>query len=51
MEIGVIGGGLAGLTAAYELAKKGHQVLVFERQPYLGGQASTFEMEGTLLER
>jgi len=51
MEIGVIGGGLAGLTAAYELAKKGHQVLVFERQPYLGGQASTFEVEGTLLER
>ena len=51
MKVGVLGGGLAGLTAAYELAKKGHEVLVFERAPYLGGQASTFEVEGTRLER
>ncbi len=51
MRVGVVGGGLAGLTAAYELAKKGHQVLLFESQPYLGGQASTFEVEGTRLER
>ncbi len=51
MKIGVVGGGLAGLTAGYELAKKGHQVLLLESQPYLGGQASTFEIEGALLER
>jgi protoporphyrinogen oxidase len=51
MRIGVVGCGLTGLSAGYELAKKGHQVLLFESQPYLGGQASTFEVEGTLLER
>ncbi|MGB3905512.1 MAG: FAD-dependent oxidoreductase, partial [Anaerolineae bacterium] len=51
MSIGVIGGGVAGLTAGYELAKKGHQIVLFEGQPYLGGQASTFEIEGTRLER
>ncbi len=51
MRTAVVGAGLAGLTAAYELAKKGHQVLLFESQPYLGGQASTFEVEGTRLER
>lgn len=51
MRIGVVGGGLAGLTAAYELAKKGYQVVLFESQPYLGGQASAFEVEGTRLER
>ncbi|MCJ7619089.1 MAG: FAD-dependent oxidoreductase, partial [Anaerolineae bacterium] len=51
MKIGVLGGGLTGLTAAYELAKRGHEVLVLERAPYLGGQASTFEVEGTHLER
>lgn len=51
MNIGIVGGGLAGLSAAYELSKKGHEVLVFERQPYLGGQASTFEVEGTRVER
>jgi protoporphyrinogen oxidase len=51
VRVGVVGGGLAGLAAAYELAKKGHQVVLFESQPYLGGQASTFEVEGTRLER
>jgi protoporphyrinogen oxidase len=51
VKIGVVGGGLTGLTAAYELAKEGHQVLLWEKAPYLGGQAGTFEIEGTLLER
>ena len=51
MRVGVIGGGAAGLAAAFELAKKGHQAHVFERAPFLGGQASTFEVGGGRLER
>ena len=51
MRIGIIGGGIAGLTAAYELAKQGHEVAVFEREAELGGQASTFPIEGTRLEK
>jgi protoporphyrinogen oxidase len=51
LKTGVLGGGLTGLTAAYELAKRGHEVLLLEKAPYLGGQASTFELEGTRLER
>jgi protoporphyrinogen oxidase len=51
VRTGVLGGGLTGLTAAYELAKRGHEILLWEKAPYLGGQASTFEVEGTLLER
>ncbi len=51
MKIGVIGGGIAGLTAAYELAKNGHDVAVFEKEAELGGQASTFPIEGTRLEK
>ncbi len=51
MKIGIIGGGIAGLTAAYELAKQGHEVAVFEKEAELGGQASTFPIEGTRLER
>ena len=51
MRIGIIGGGVAGLTAAYELAKKGHSVAVFEKEAELGGQATTFPIEGTRLEK
>ena len=51
MNVGIIGGGAAGLAAAYELSLAGHHVSVFERAPFLGGQASTFEVGGTRLER
>ena len=43
----VIGGGLAGLSAACALADSGFKVTVFERRPYLGGRASSYEHPGT----
>lgn len=36
-KIAVIGGGPAGLSGAYFLARKGHDVTVFEANPKLGG--------------
>ena len=51
MNIGIIGGGIAGLTAAYQLSKAGHRVTVFEKEPELGGQAATFEVGGERVER
>ena len=51
MRVGIIGGGAAGLAAAYELTKRGHYAEVFERTPFLGGQASTFPVGGGQLER
>ena len=30
MNIGIIGAGAAGLTAGFDLAKKGHDVQIFE---------------------
>src|SRR3954449_11059805 len=42
----VIGGGPAGLTAAYYLAKRGEPVLVVEADEQLGGIAKTKEQEG-----
>jgi protoporphyrinogen oxidase len=50
-RIAIIGGGFAGLTAAYELGKLGYQTFLFERAPELGGLAGTFSIEGTRLER
>ena len=38
--VAVVGGGPAGLTAAYYLAKKGHAVTLFERYPTCGGMLS-----------
>ncbi len=38
----VIGGGLAGLAAACELADRGVTVTLIERRPYLGGRAFSF---------
>jgi squalene-associated FAD-dependent desaturase len=46
-KIAVIGGGLAGLSAACALADAGMQVTLFERRPYLGGRASSYEHPGT----
>ncbi len=41
----VLGGGLAGLACAYELAKAGAEVTVLEREHHAGGMASSFTEE------
>jgi squalene-associated FAD-dependent desaturase len=45
--VAVAGGGLAGLAAACALADSGLRVTLFERRPYLGGRASSYEHPGT----
>src|SRR3982751_3278991 len=46
-SVGVGGGGLAGLAAACVLAESGCRVTLFERRPYLGGRASSYQHPGT----
>ncbi|GKT07255.1 hypothetical protein DSTSK_05600 [Desulforhabdus sp. TSK] len=41
----IIGGGLSGLTAAFDLARKGYSVVVFEQAPQLGGSLGMFPEE------
>ena len=43
MKIAIIGGGFAGLTAAYYLSKNGHKVTIYEKESTLGGLASGFK--------
>lgn len=50
MKVIVVGGGMAGLGAAYELLKRGHEVSLYEASPEFGGQVRTFEVGGERLE-
>jgi len=46
MKVGIIGAGFTGLAAALELTKKGHEVLIFEKEQKPGGLAIGFKEEG-----
>ena len=45
--VAIAGGGLAGLAAACALADTGFRVTIFEKRPFLGGRASSWEHPGT----
>jgi len=49
-SIGIIGGGLTGITTAYRLIQQGHKVTIFEASDYLGGLAAGFELAGHRVE-
>ena len=42
----ILGGGLAGLSAAAALASAGHHIQVLEGRPFLGGRATSYELPG-----
>lgn len=44
MRIAILGAGFTGLSAAYHLLKKGHQVIIFEKEDAVGGLAVGFGM-------
>ncbi len=39
----VIGGGIAGIQAALDIAKEGHEVIIVEKQPSVGGHMSQLD--------
>jgi len=49
-KIAIIGAGPAGLTAAYQLAKEGFDVHVFEAGDSVGGMAKTISLWGQLVD-
>ncbi len=51
MQVAIIGGGMTGLGAAYELAKRGIRSTVYERDEVLGGLAGSFKVNGVYLEK
>ncbi len=46
MNVGIIGAGITGLTAAYDLTRHGHTVTIYESRTYPGGLAAGFRAEG-----
>jgi protoporphyrinogen oxidase len=51
MNMGIIGAGATGLTAAYDLVKDGHEVTILEGADEIGGLAGSITVQGTPLER
>jgi protoporphyrinogen/coproporphyrinogen III oxidase len=49
-EIAIIGGGVSGLAAAYDLAARGHRVTILERQERPGGSVLSEHLGGFLME-
>jgi len=43
----IVGGGITGLSAAYELCKTGHEILLLESSERLGGKILTTEVAGS----
>ena len=44
MHVVVLGAGLAGLATAYELCRAGHRVTVLEKEPWVGGMATSWKV-------
>lgn len=52
MKVGIIGGGIMGISLGYFLSLKGAQVTIYEASPHLGGLAGPIYLEdGTAVDR
>ena len=50
MKIAVLGAGVSGLSAARMLKDKGHEVVVYEKNPTIGGLARSRYVNGMRME-
>lgn len=51
MHVGIIGGGILGITLGYHLSKAGVRVTIFEASDTLGGLAGPIQMDGYNIDR
>ncbi|WP_455921273.1 NAD(P)/FAD-dependent oxidoreductase [Pseudomonas putida] len=50
-KIAVLGAGPMGLAVAYQLARDGHEPVIFEADDRVGGMTAAFDFSGTTIER
>lgn len=50
VDVAVLGGGISGLATAWELVRRGRNVVVLERQARAGGKAISERIDGFLME-
>ncbi len=50
LDVAIVGGGISGLTLAYELGERGLKARVFEAKPVAGGNIQTVEEQGFFFE-
>ncbi len=50
-RFGIVGGGLLGMTLAWDLSKAGHAVTIFEGAPRCGGLAAPWELGDVIWDR
>ncbi|MGC9154240.1 MAG: protoporphyrinogen/coproporphyrinogen oxidase [Ferrimicrobium sp.] len=50
MKVAIVGGGISGLGAAWELMQHGHEVTVFEQEERLGGKLQTTTIDKVQVE-
>jgi protoporphyrinogen oxidase len=50
-SVGIVGGGILGMTTAYRLAQAGVRVALFERSHDLGGLVGSFDFDGHPVDR
>jgi protoporphyrinogen oxidase len=50
-SVGIVGGGILGMTAAYRLAQQGVHVALYERSNDLGGLVGSFDFDGYPVDR
>ncbi|WP_267640598.1 NAD(P)/FAD-dependent oxidoreductase [Haloarchaeobius amylolyticus] len=51
MTVGIVGGGIAGLAAAYRLQQAGYEAQIFEASEDIGGLAAVYETAGQPIEK
>jgi protoporphyrinogen oxidase len=51
MHVGIVGGGISGLTTAYYLLKSGHQATIYEAGPEVGGLAAAVKVQGVWVDK